>query len=157
MNLIDLAVLVVAVWLGARGFVKGLLKEAMEAASALIGVVVASRNYRALGDTVAIWTGLPVDVTRPVMYAVVAVSLTATGFFITNLLHALLPRRARARALDDFGGLAFGMLKGLFFAALFVIAAAQIPSAALTRVLAGSAFSRTVFALAPVLYSRIGS
>ena len=65
MNLIDFVVLVVAVWLGARGFVKGLLKEALEAASALAGVVVASKSYQPLGDTATLWTGLPPDVTVP--------------------------------------------------------------------------------------------
>lgn len=152
MNLIDLGALLLAVWLGARGYVKGLLKEGMEAASALIGVVAASRTYGELGDFIAIYTGLPLDVTRPVMYAVVAISVTAIGFFITALIHVVLPRRARARSFDGYGGLAFGILKGVFFAALLVLFAAQLPSATLTRALDASAFSRTVLTSAPAIY-----
>ncbi|GEM_PF-5215230 len=157
MNLIDFVVLVVAVWLGARGFVKGLLKEALEAASALAGVVVASKSYQPLGDTATLWTGLPPDVTRPVLYAAVAVSVTALGFFITNLVHAFFPRQARARSFDGYGGLIFGVLKGLFFSGLLVVVAAQIPSASIVRALDGSVFGRAVFALTPVLYRQIGS
>jgi Uncharacterized membrane protein, required for colicin V production len=156
-NLIDFVVLVVAVWLGARGFVKGLLKEALEAASALAGVVVASKSYQPLGDTATLWTGLPPDVTRPVLYAAVAVSVTALGFFITNLVHAFFPRQARARSFDGYGGLIFGVLKGLFFSGLLVVVAAQIPSASIVRALDGSVFGRAVFALTPVLYRQIGS
>lgn len=157
MNLIDFVVLVVAVWLGARGFVKGLLKEALEAASALAGVVVASKSYQPLGDTATLWTGLPPDVTRPVLYAAVAISVTALGFFITNLVHAFFPRQARARSFDGYGGLIFGVLKGLFFSGLLVVVAAQIPSASIVRALDGSVFGRAVFALTPVLYRQIGS
>ena len=65
MNLVDLGALLLAVWLGARGYVKGLLKEGMEAASALLGVVAASRTYGDLGDAVAVATGLPVTSPAP--------------------------------------------------------------------------------------------
>jgi len=156
-NLIDFVVLALAVWFGARGFVKGLLKEALEAASALAGVVMASKSYRSLGDSAALWTGLPLDVTRPVLYAAVAVSVTALGFFITSLVHALISRQARTRSIDGYGGLIFGVLKGLFFSGLLVVVAAQIPSASIVRVLDGSVFGRMVFALTPVLYRQIGS
>lgn len=155
MNLVDLGALLLVVWLGVRGYVKGLLQEALEAASALIGVVAASRTYGELGDLVAVYTGLPVDVTRPVMYAAVAVSVTAVGFFVAamvRLLSARRAQRARARSLDEYGGLIFGVLKGVFFAALLVLFAAQLPSASVWRTLDASAFGRAVMASAPVIY-----
>lgn len=157
MNLVDLAVLLLAVWLGARGYAKGLLREGLEAASALGGVILAGRTHQILGDTISIYTGLPVSVTHPVMYGAVAVSATAIGFFIVYLIRRVVPKRQGARGLDDWGGLLFGILKGLFFAALLVILVAQIPSATLTRALDRSAFGRTVFVLAPVVYQRIGN
>lgn len=155
MNLVDLAALILAVWLGVRGYLKGLLREALEAASALVGVVAASRTYGPLGDLVAVYTRLPVDVTRPVMYAAVAVSVTAVGFFIATLIRLVWPGRAKARAFDQYGGLAFGVLKGMFFAALLVLFAAQLPSATLLRALDGSLFGRAVLAAAPVIYRQI--
>src|SRR5690606_36772995 len=73
-SVFDLTALLLAVGLGVRGYVKGLFREGLEAASALAGVLLASRTYRELGDWVTIYTGLPLHVTRPVMYAAVAVS-----------------------------------------------------------------------------------
>jgi len=155
-SVFDLTALLLAVGLGVRGYVKGLFREGLEAASALAGVLLASRTYRELGDWVTIYTGLPLHVTRPVMYAAVAVSATAIGFFIVFLLQRAFPRRDRSKRLDGLGGLVFGALKGLFLAALLVLLAAQIPSAALTRALYRSAFSQAVFVLAPAVYQRIG-
>ena len=156
MNLVDLATLLLVVWFGARGYAKGLVREGLEAASALGGVVLAARTHEALGDAVTIYTGLPIGVTRPVMYGAVAVSATAIGFFVISLIRRFLPKRERMRRFDDLGGLAFGVLKGFFFAALLVILAAQVPAATLTRALDRSAFGRAVFVLAPAVYQRLG-
>jgi len=91
-----------------------------------------------------------------VMYGAVAVSATAIGFFVISLIRRFLPKRERMRRFDDLGGLAFGVLKGFFFAALLVILAAQVPAATLTRALDRSAFGRAVFVLAPAVYQRLG-
>lgn len=157
MNLVDLLVLLLALWLGVRGYVNGLLKEGLEAASALGGVALAARTHQVLGDSISIYTGLPTGVTRPVMYAAVAVSATALGFFLVFWIQRAVPRRARLRRLDGWGGLAFGILKGLFFAALLAVLAAQVPLAALAQALDRSAFCRAVFALAPAIYERLAN
>lgn len=155
MNLVDLTALLLVVWLGVRGYLKGLLQEALEAAAALAGVVAASRTYGTLGDWVAVYTGLPVDVTRPVMYAAVAVSVTAVGFFVATLIRLAWPGRAKVRAFDGYGGLAFGILKGVFLAAILVLFLAQVPSATVLRMLDTSAFGRAVLASVPALYVRL--
>lgn len=155
MNVIDLLTFVAVLIIGFKGLRKGLVKEFLEACSAVLGLVIAYHTYDQWGTTVTLATGIPVDVTRPVIFAAVAIAATAIGFLVASYVAQVAPEVGWFRTFNGIGGMAFGTCKGLFYAVLVVLLLAQAPFASVATALDGSAFGRAIYRLMPEVFRRI--
>lgn len=155
MNGVDLLVVIVSGIAGVRGFRRGLVREGLEAAAALGGVVAGYRAYGSFGISFAISTGLPPGLTRPLLFVVTAVAIASVGFLAARAAARAVAERSGWAVADNLGGLGFGVLKGVFYSSLIVIAAAQTPAAWVTEALDGSAFGRALYAVAPDVYRHV--
>lgn len=152
MNLVDLLVVLVSLWFGARGLRSGLAREGLEAASALGGVYAAYRLHGRYGEIVSIYTGLPEAFLRPLLLFGFAAAATGVGFLLASLCVRAVPREGLGAAVDEVGGFCFGLLKGLLFALLGLGLFAQVPSGFFAETLEGSMAGRAVYTALPKVY-----
>lgn len=154
MNLIDLFVLAVALFFGVRGYRRGLVQESMEGIAVVVGLVVAYRVHASLAMGTTLILGIPESVTRPVLFAAIAIAVTAIGFAVATLLSRAIAS-ATWKATDRWGGFTFGMLKGLALCALILVFAGQTRFTSALIALEQSASGRATFALMPEVYRHV--
>lgn len=156
MNLIDLAVLAFLIGMAWRGYRRGLIQEGGEALAAVAGLVAAGSVSGPWAAAVAVYTGVPEDVGRPVLFAATAVSVAAAGFALAPVVHRLVVERTGRHRADAWGGACFGAAKALVLCAIALALAARIPLGAVSATLDASAAARAVFAVMPAVYRYIG-
>lgn len=157
MNLIDLAAVFVALWCGLWGGRKGLLREGLEAASAVGGVLAAFRLHGRYAAAAAARLQLPEELLRPALLFLIAAALTGAGLIASAMAARAVPKEGAAASLDGALGFLFGAAKGLLFALLVVGVAAEIPVAFVEAALERSVAGRAAYALLPGVYRYVHS
>lgn len=156
MNLLDLVVVVFVIVLAARGYRRGLVREACEAASTLGALAVAQRMQSPMAASVSLYSGIPQEVTRPVLFVAIALVVAGVGYAVAPWLQDRVPRQGMWGRVDDLGGFGFGLLKGVFFISLLLVVAGQVPIGSVTTLLDGSMFSRSLFTVLPSAFQALG-
>lgn len=156
MNLIDLAVLAFLLGMAWRGYRRGLVREGSETVAALAGLATAYSVSGPWAARLAVHTGVPEDVGRPVLFAATAVAVAAMGFALAPVFHRLLIDRTGRQRLDAWGGVCFGAAKALILSAVVLALAARIPLGMVSATLDASAAARAVFAVMPAVYRYVG-
>ncbi len=125
---VDMAVLAAVALSGLIGFYRGLASELHWLVAVGGGWFLALRT----GDTVAAWLGryvsLAPDTTRATAYLLVGTVVLAAVLITHRLLGKAVQVVVEPR-LSRYGGLAAGILKGVFAAAFVVAVADRLPSA----------------------------
>ena len=157
MNLIDLAAAFAVLWCGLSGLRKGFVREGLEAASAVGGVLAAFRLHGRYAATAAARLQIPEELLRPALLFLIAAGLTAAGLAASALAARAVPREGAAASVDVALGFLFGAAKGLLFTLLILGGAAEIPSGFVAAALEGSLAGRAAYALLPGVYRYVHS
>ncbi|MGH7930295.1 MAG: CvpA family protein [Candidatus Binatia bacterium] len=132
MNWIDLALLVVLLLFGLRGYFRGLFREVFSLLGLVAGLIGASRYAELLSGFVATYWDAPSLVLKGTSFVICFFVI----YVFFNLIGWLLHRSAKAlflQTVNRFGGILLGVGKGAALAAFVVFAVtstALIPSSA---------------------------
>ncbi len=112
MNWLDIVIAIMLILPIFTGLKQGLIKSAISLAGLMIGVVVASNYYQALGDRLTFITNE--DFANIAAFAIILIVI----MIIANVIAALLKVTAKIVLLgwvDHLGGAVFGLLMGAIF------------------------------------------
>ena len=146
MNWLDFLIIAVIAWLTFSSFNTGLIREAINLASGVLGLALAGLFYKELTDDVKLFTDNE-TAARLIAFFVIFAAVTLAG----QLAGVVLKNTAQLVMLGDADRIAGGTLgfaKGLLLVEVFLIAAVTYPSLGLGDAVEGSK-------LAPFFLERI--
>ncbi|HEY8424393.1 MAG TPA: CvpA family protein [Limnochordales bacterium] len=138
-----------------RGFLRGLLQEALEVGVLAVALYGGLRLFRPLGGWILDRVPtLPREAALAIAFGlVVAVVLTAGEVLAGMVVH--LAGRSPLSWADSLGGAVLGAVKGLAVVAALVVLVAGLPPGDLQDELSDSVISREMRALVPPLWEEI--
>jgi len=150
-----LAVLVVLVIFGVRGYHRGLTQEALEALACVAGLVIAVRLSPRAASLTSLYSGIPTAVTRPVLLVAIALGVAAIGYALAGWVRGAADAHGPWRRIDGWGGLGFGVAKGALITSVLLVLAAQVPWGPVISAVDGSMIARALYAIMPAFYRHL--
>lgn len=125
--MIDFVLGALFVALVVRGWMKGLVREALDVATLLLGALLAFRFSGAVGNVLSAMTGIAPEAARMVggFLAFLAISIGAA--FVSGLIHRTIKRLPAMTTLNRLGGAALGGIYALVLATLAVTLMSVVP------------------------------
>jgi membrane protein required for colicin V production len=127
MTLLDWALVALFVALVVRGWFRGLVREVIGLAVAVVGLFVAFRLSTPLGDVVESLAGTSSDVSRLIAGVVLLVAISVGAAIVANVLHHGLRLVPGLTTLNRVGGAGLSLVAGGLVIALVVSLAALLP------------------------------
>lgn len=138
-----------------RGFLRGLVQEALEVAVLALALYGGLRLYRPLGEGILRrLTVLPREAAYAIAFGVVAAAVLVAGATLTGMLGHL-ARHSPLSWADSLGGALVGAVKGLGIVAALVVIVAGLPPGDLRDELSDSFISRELRSLLPPLWDEM--
>ena len=141
--------------MGYIGFRLGLGVELVKLTGLIAGFLVAFRYYQGMGDLLAQKTFLSMEWAAALT---MIVSVAAIYFVVTRIMRLLekLVQVSFEKKLNQAGGLAAGLVRGLLIASLMLVACQQLPAPTLQESIQKHSMSgRTISQMAPAVYDRL--
>lgn len=129
--MIDFALGALLVVLVVRGWLRGLVREALDVATMVVGAVLAFRLAVPLGAVVADAVGVSPEVGRLIAGTVSFVAVTVGAALLSSAIHRTIRRLPAMTTLNRLGGAALGGLYAIVVAtvALTLVAVLPVPAA----------------------------
>jgi len=113
--------------LAVRGWVRGLVREALEVATLLLGTIAALRLSGPLGPVVARTAGVSAETARLVAGAGAFLALSVVAGVAAHLAHRMIRRLPGLTLLNRLAGAALGLVYGLVLGTVLVTLLAVLP------------------------------
>ncbi|UFS72462.1 CvpA family protein [Geomonas sp. RF6] len=113
MILLDILIWAVLLFFVAKGFSKGLVREACSLLGLVSGGWAAFRYYSHLADTLRVFIRLPQGVAQPLSFLLIFLTLGILFYFLGHLLTVVF-KIMLLGGINRIGGIAFGFLEGGF-------------------------------------------
>lgn len=113
MILLDILIWAVLLFFVAKGFTKGLVREACSLLGLVSGGWAAFRYYSHLADTLRVFIKLPQGVAQPLSFLLIFLVLGILFYFLGHLLTVVF-KIMLLGGINRIGGVAFGFLEGGF-------------------------------------------
>ncbi|NLG69790.1 MAG: CvpA family protein [Firmicutes bacterium] len=138
-----------------RGFLRGMVHEALEIAVLAVALYGGLRLYRPLGGWILDRVPpLPREAALAIAFGGVVAAVLTAGAVLTGMVGHL-ARRSPLSWADSLGGALLGAIKGLGVVAALVVLVAGLPPGDLQDELSDSVISREMRALVPPLWEEI--
>jgi membrane protein required for colicin V production len=113
MILLDILIWAVLVFFVAKGFSKGLVREACSLLGLITGGWAAFRYYTFLSQGIRVFINLPPQVAQPLSFLLIFMLLGILFFFLGHLLTVIF-KIMLLGGINRIGGIVFGFLEGGF-------------------------------------------
>lgn len=154
-NWVDVLAVILLVRMGYIGFQLGLSVELVKLAGTAGAICVGFRYYQTVGDWIAARSFLGTEWASALTMAVLA----AAGYFgVTRLLRLgeRLMQMSFEKKVNQVGGLAAGLIRGLLVTSMILVACVQLPAPALQESIDPQSLSgKRISRMAPAVYDTL--
>lgn len=147
--MLDLFLVLLIGALAFMGLRSGLIHESITLLGLVVGLIVAGRYNEYLGPTLTPWLHTS-GMSNLGAFLLILIGTWGLMLVLGALLRGFL-EGVRLGWLDNLGGMAFGVAKGLFLAELIVLVLMAVPSEGLRATVTGSRLGGWLASLAPDL------
>ncbi|GFO68553.1 hypothetical protein GMLC_21320 [Geomonas limicola] len=147
MILLDILIWAVLLFFVAKGFSKGLIREACSLLGLVLGGWAAFRYYSSLSQGIRVLINLPPQVAQPLAFLLIFLLLGILFYFLGHLLTVIF-KIMLLGGINRIGGVVFGFLEGGFIVCMVLYLASTKPmpdkvKVAIARSKTAQAFSAT--------------
>ena len=143
MNLLDILIWAVLVFFVAKGFSKGLVREACSLLGLVTGGWAAFKYYSSLSQGIRVLINLPPQLAKPLSFLLIFMLLGILFYFLGHLLTVIF-KIMLLGGINRIGGVLFGFLEGGFILCMILYLGTMRPVPdRVKRVIAGSKTAQT--------------
>ncbi|GFO59080.1 hypothetical protein GMST_14050 [Geomonas silvestris] len=126
MILLDILIWAVLLFFVAKGFSKGLIREACSLLGLVLGGWAAFRYYSSLSQGIRVLINLPPQVAQPLAFLLIFLLLGILFYFLGHLLTVIF-KIMLLGGINRIGGVVFGFLEGGFIVCMVLYLASTKP------------------------------
>ena len=126
MILLDILIWAVLLFFVAKGFSKGLVREACSLMGLLAGGWAAFRYYSSLAEKMRVFINLPQQVAQPLSFLLIFLMLGILFYFLGHLITVIF-KVMLLGGINRIGGILFGLLEGGFVLCVVLYLATSKP------------------------------
>lgn len=125
--MVDFVLGAVFVALIVRGWMKGLVREALDVATLLVGALLAFRFSGTVGNVLSAMTGVAPEAARMVGGFLAFLAISVGAAFVSGVIHRTIRRLPAMTTLNRLGGAALGGVYALVLATVAVTLMSAVP------------------------------
>ncbi|PRX21663.1 membrane protein required for colicin V production [Orenia metallireducens] len=153
-NLIDIVVIILAVVFMVKGYRLGLIKQLTAILAIIIAIYVAQEQYTIIAEFLVKEFDLALKLGKIISFFLIVVIVTLLinyiGYFLTQLLDIIF-----LSFIDNFGGLLFGLIKGILILYIGLLLLNIIPIELLEKEINQSYFAPKILSFSSVVDKKI--
>ena len=120
MNSIDIAIVILLLWGGINGFIKGFVIQSLTLVALVLGVWAGATFYEVIGNYLSHWFSVSPKLMQIISFTLIFVAVLIAMYYISQLLTSVLGKSIIGK-LNRVGGVIFGVAKMAFIISILIV------------------------------------